>query len=96
MAAAFPHLRVHDDRAVEAGHFIGGGCTGGDGQFVVPGDHVLPPGVLDIPLEFDAQRPVIPEAVQAAVDFARLKQESSPFAERDEFFHFHECNRLQD
>ena len=36
-------------------------------------DHVVPPGVLDVLLEFDAERAVVPEAVDAAVDFARRK-----------------------
>ena len=80
---------MHDDRAIEADHFIGRGGAGQRGQVVVAGDHVAPPGFLDVALELDAERAVIPEAVEAAVDFARLKQEASPLAQRDEFVHFH-------
>ncbi len=90
MAGALPDLRVHDDRAVEAGHFVGFGRTGGGGEVVVTGDHVAPPGFLDVPLQLDAERAVVPEAVEAAVDFAGLKEESPAFAEGDEFFHFHD------
>jgi len=50
-------------------------------------DHVLPPGVLDVFLEFDAERAVVPEAVDAAVDLARLEDEPAPTAQGDELFH---------
>ena len=44
------------------------------GEVVVAGDHVAPPGFLDVPLQLDAERAVVPEAVEAAVDLARLKR----------------------
>ena len=53
------------------------------------GDHVAPPGFLDVALQLDAERAVVPEAVEAAVDFARLKEEAAPFAQRDELVHVH-------
>ena len=53
-------------------------------------DHVAPPGFLDVAFELDAERAVIPEAVQSAIDFARRKDEAAPFAQGDEFFHVHE------
>src|SRR6266403_1661228 len=42
--------------------------------------HHTPPIVFQIALQFDAERTVIPAAVQAAVDFARLENETAPFA----------------
>ena len=51
--------------------------------------HVLPPRILDVPLEFDTERPVVPKAVQPTVDLARLEQESSSLAQRHQFFHLH-------
>src|SRR3712207_4181877 len=51
MPRRLPDLRVHDDRAVQPDH-------------VVPTlDVVAPPGVLDVPLQLDAQRAVVPEPV---------------------------------
>ena len=68
--------------AVEADHFVGRRRPGRLHQLVVAGDHVAPPGLFDVPLQLDAQRAVVPEAVQAAVDFARLKQKPPPPAQR--------------
>ena len=85
MPARLPHLRVHDDRAVDADH--------ADFLPVRPrrriAHHVLPPGVLDVLLQLDAERAVVPEAVDAAVDLARLEDEAAPAAQGDEFFHVH-------
>ena len=89
MAGAFPDLRMHDDRSNRGRSSHRRRCAGERGQVVVAGDHVAPPGFLDVALELDAQGAVIPEAVEAAVDFARLKQEAAPFAQRDEFVHVH-------
>ena len=66
------------------------GAPGSVDELVVAGDHVPPPGLLDVPLQLDAQRTVVPKAVEAAVDFARLKQKSPPFAQRNQFFHVHD------
>ncbi len=65
-------------------------CAGGRGNVIVAGDHVVPPGFFDIAFQFNAQGTVIPETVQAAVDFARLKNKTPPLAQRDEFIHVHE------
>ena len=46
-----------------------------------------PPGVLDVALQLGAERAVIPEAVEAAVDFRRLENEPAPLAERNDLFH---------
>ena len=89
MPGALPHLRVHDDRAIQPDHLERLRSAGQHGQIVVAGDHVAPPRFLDVALQLDAQRAVIPKAVQAAVDFARLKDEAPPFAQRDKFFHVH-------
>ena len=50
----------------------------------------MPPRLADVPLQLDAQRAVIPKALQAAIDFARLEQEPTPFAEGYQLIHFHE------
>ena len=90
VARALPDLRVHDDRAVEAGHFVGRRGAGRDLQLVVGGDHVAPPGLADVPLQLHAQRAVVPKALQAAVDFARLKEKSPPLAQGHQLIHFHD------
>jgi hypothetical protein len=51
--------------------------------------HVAPPRFFDVALQFDAQRAVVPEAVDAAVNLARLKQETASFAQRNQLFHLH-------
>ncbi len=87
-----PDLRVHDDRAVQAHHFVGRRGAGGDNQLVVTGDHVPPPGLADVPLQFHAHRPVVPKALQSAVYLARLEEKSAPLAQGDQLVHFHGCN----
>src|SRR5262245_2717461 len=73
MSACFPHLRVHDDRAIDAHH----------ADFVSVrskrrvAHHVLPPDFLDVALQLHAERAVIPEAVDAAVNLARLEDKSA-------------------
>ena len=81
VARTLPDLRVHDDGAVEADHFIGRRGAGRNLQFVVAGDHVAPPRLADVPLQLDAQGAVVPKALQAAVDLARLEQKAPPFAQ---------------
>src|SRR5690606_18760832 len=57
VAAGLPDLRVHDDRCVDA-------------DDVVPLlHHRLPPGALDVVLHLHAQRTVVPEASDTAVNF---------------------------
>src|ERR1043166_2043632 len=85
MPARFPYFRVHDDRAVEADHADFLAIRAGRGV----ADHVLPPGVLDVFLQLDAERAVVPEAVDAAVDFAGLKDKPAATAQRDQLFHVH-------
>ena len=75
MTRGLPDGAVHEDGAVEADDIAAGG------------DVVMPPGVLDIAEEFDAQRAVIPRAIEAAVDFGAGIDKPSAFAEGDEFFH---------
>jgi hypothetical protein len=50
-------------------------------------DHVVPPRLLDITLQFDPERTVVPGAIQAALDFARRENETASLGERDELFH---------
>src|SRR5438045_6859221 len=50
-------------------------------------DHRAPPSVLQIALELDAERAVIPDGSGAAVDLRGLKHEAAPLAERHELFH---------
>ncbi len=92
VAGDLPNLRVHDDRAVQADHFVGRGGAGRDQQLVVAGDHVPPPGLADVPLEFHAHRPVVPKALQTAVNLARLEEKSAPLAQGDQLVHFHGCH----
>src|SRR5581483_4555799 len=61
VARRLPHARVHQDRAVEP-----------DDVAARP-DHLAPPRVLDVALELDADRAVVPAAREAAVDLARLE-----------------------
>ena len=75
MAGGFPDARMRDDRAVNADDV---GATA---------DGVVPPRVADIAFEFGAHRAVIPEAVDAAVDFAGLKDEAASLAEGDDLVH---------
>ena len=87
VAGALPDLRVHDDRAVEPGHLVGLRGAGRRGELIVAGDHVVPPGILEIPLQGHPKRPVIPKSVQAAVDLARLKDETAALGERHDLVH---------
>ena len=75
MSAGLPNLGMHDDRGVDA-----------DAILALLG-HAAPPVVLDVALEFRAQWAVVPEAVQAAVDFGGLKDEAAPLAQRHDLFH---------
>ena len=71
----------------EADHFELARSSRRDSRVVVVGDHVVPPRLPDVAFQLDAQRAVIPEAVQTAVDLAGLKDESAPFAERNDLIH---------
>src|SRR5205085_693636 len=64
MAARHPDLRVHEDARVEADDVV---------TFL---DHGTPPGVLDVLLELDAEWPVVPHGIDAAIDLGRGKDEA--------------------
>src|SRR5262249_49875852 len=88
--ARLPHPRILDDRAIQPDHLN-----------LLPfrswrriTHHILPPRILDVLFQFDAQWPVVPEPVNAAVDFARLKDEATTLAQCDEFVHVHFDNPL--
>ena len=83
VARGLPHGAVHDDRAVHALHVI-----------ALP--HIAaPPEVLQVFLQLHPERTVIPESIDAAVDFGRLKNEPAPLAEADDFFHSGGCGVLR-
>ena len=65
-----PDLRVHEDPGIEAD------------DVVALLDHRPPPGPLDVVLELDAERPVVPHGVDAAVDLGRREDEAAPLAQR--------------
>ena len=65
----------------------GCGAPGRLRRLVVVRDHVVPPRLLQVALELDAERAVVPGAVQAAVDLARREDEAPSLAERHYFFH---------
>src|SRR5205814_6927264 len=75
VTARFPNRAVHQDRAVHADDVV---------AFV---GHDAPPIIFQITLQLDAERSVIPETIQPAVDFARLKNETAPLAQADDLFH---------
>jgi len=75
VAAGLPDFRVHDDGGFEADHV-----------FALL-RHVAPPKFFHVALEFGAERAVVPESVDAAVNLRRLKNEPAPFAQRHDFFH---------
>jgi hypothetical protein len=73
--ARLPDRRVHQDRRVDPHH-------------VRPALHeVAPPHPLDVALELDAERPVVPARPDPAVDLARLEDEAAALGERDERVH---------
>ena len=75
MAGSLPDGGMHDDGRVEADDVFAGAY------------HGLPPGVLDVALEFGAEGAVVPEAVDAAVEFGGLEDEAAPLAEGCKDFH---------
>ena len=74
VAARLPHARMHQDRRVEPL------------DVVARANHRMPPAVLDVLLELDAERAVVPHGSGAAVDLRRLEDESAALAQRNEFF----------
>ena len=81
--AGDPRLGVLDDGRIQADD-LEGVAVGADGGAL---DHRAPPVVADVVLELHAEGPVVPEAVDAAVDLAGRVDEPPPFAQRDELFH---------
>ena len=75
VSARDPDLPVHEDRAVHADDIV-----------AFP-HHAAPPEILQVPFQLSSERSVIPTAVQAAVDFARLEDKSPALAEADDLFH---------
>src|SRR5437763_10709951 len=81
--AGYPSLRMLDNRGVDADDLqwrAVGARRGGD-------DHVVPPGVAEVVLEQDAQRAVVPEAVDPAVDLRGGVDEAAALAEGDDGVH---------
>ena len=72
MARRYPHLRVHQDAGVDAD------------DVVAQLHHLAPPRALDVVLQLNAEWPVVPHGVDAAVDLARRKDESATLGQRDD------------
>src|SRR4029453_11249672 len=72
-----------DDRAVEADD-LDRPAVGPRRRMV---HHHVPPCVAEIVLELHAERAVVPEAVDAAIDLGRLEDEAAPLAERHQALH---------
>src|SRR5439155_6673 len=70
-----PYLGMHQDRGVEPLDVL---------TLV---HHGAPPALLDVLLELDAQRPVVPHGAEATVDLRRLKHEAAPLGERHQLLH---------
>jgi len=75
MAGSFPYARMHDDRAVEPDNVLA--------QL----GHGFPPAGLDVALHLNAERAVVPEAVDAAVDFRSLENKTTPLAQAGKGVH---------
>lgn len=67
-----PHLGGEDHRGVETDDLVTGG------------DHVAPPLALDVLLELDAQRSVVPGGALATVDLAARVDEATALAQADD------------
>ena len=75
VARRAPHFWVHDDRRLDA-------------DDVIAQRHDLaPPGFAHVAFELHADRPVIPHAVDAAVDLARREYKTAALCERRDLFH---------
>ena len=87
MTGRLPHARVHDDRRLDAGHLEGSRRAFRLHALVVHGDHITPPRLLDVALELDAERAVVPQPVESTVNLRGLENEPASPAERHDFFH---------
>ena len=74
VARVLPDQPVHQDGGVEPLHVVA----------VV--DDRAPPGALDVVLQLDAQRAVVPGAAEAAVDGRRREDEPAALGEADDLF----------
>jgi hypothetical protein len=83
VSARLPHARVADDGAVEPDDLE---LAAVRTRRRVP-HHGVPPRVAEVVLQLDAERPVVPEAVDAAVDLRGLEDEATTAAEGDEALH---------
>jgi hypothetical protein len=59
------------------------------GELIAAHDPIVPPSVFDIAFEENAEWTVIPESVESAVDFGRLKQKAPAFAQGNKLLHLH-------
>ena len=75
VSAGDPNLTVHQNRAVDADVVL------------ALLNEFLPPRTLDVVLEFNAQRAVVPRVRQAAVDFRAGEHEAASLAQRNELVH---------
>jgi hypothetical protein len=72
VAARLPYLAGQDDRRVQA-HDV-----------IALGDHGAPPLALDVALELDAERAVVPCGPQATIDLAGRVDEAPSLAQADD------------
>src|SRR5690606_19312399 len=83
-----------DERVAEAGHVatghpdLGVGDEGGveADDIVALADHGAPPGLPDVPPEFDSKRAVVVGVREAAIEFGSGEHEPAPLRERDDRF----------
>ena len=75
MAAGLPDLRREDDAGVEAD------------DVVADLHHRAPPLPLDVVLDLDAQRPVVPGSPEAAIDLAGREDDAPPLRQADDGLH---------
>ena len=69
MTAAFPNTRMHDDGTFNTHHRKRTRRAGRGRDVVVHRDHVAIPRVANVAFEFGSQRAIVPETLDATVDF---------------------------
>ena len=92
--AFFTHLAVHHGIR-KATNVTGGGehCLMGEDGAVHADDVIAlldvfaPPVILEVAFQLGTERAVVPAAVEAAVEFSGLEDESFAFTKRYDFFH---------
>jgi hypothetical protein len=75
VAGSFPDTRMHQDAGVEPDHVA------------ATLDKRLPPELLDVVAQLDAQRTEVPRIGEAAIDVGSGKDEATALGERDDLFH---------